>query len=78
MNFVGGDQAVMSGLMRGAAETRARPAIVDTEVGGGRVLLFATNPVYRWQNLGEFNMIANALLNFNDFPKPPSAPSRSN
>ena len=31
--------------------------------------LFATNPAYRWQNLGEFNMLANAILNFNDFPK---------
>jgi hypothetical protein len=26
------------------------------------VLLFATNPCYRWQNLGEFNMLFNALL----------------
>jgi hypothetical protein len=33
------------------------------------VVLFATNPCYRWQNLGEFNMLANAILHFNDFPK---------
>jgi hypothetical protein len=73
MQFVGGDQAVLSGLMRGAAETRARPAVIDSEVGGGRVVLFSTNPAYRWQNLGEFNMLANSILNFNDFPKPPPA-----
>jgi len=31
------------------------------------VLIFSTNPGYRWQNLGEFNMLANAILHFNDF-----------
>jgi hypothetical protein len=56
--------------MKGVAETRDRPAIVDVPVGQGRVLLFATNPCYRWQNLGEFNMLANSILHFNDFPKP--------
>ena len=35
--------------------------------------MFATNPCYRWQNLGEFNMLANAILHFNDVPK--SSPS---
>jgi hypothetical protein len=30
------------------------------------VLLFSTNPCYRWQNFGEFNMLFNAVLNFND------------
>jgi hypothetical protein len=80
MQFVGGDQAVLSGLMRGANETRARPAVIDKEVGAGRVVLFSTNPAYRWQNLGEFNMLANSILNYNDFPKPPAAPvpGRSN
>ena len=33
--------------------------------GKGRVILFASNPIYRWQNLGEFNMIFNSLLNWN-------------
>ena len=69
MRFPGQDRSVLSGLMRGVAETRMRPAIIDEAVGQGRVLLFATNPAYRWQNLGEFNMLANAILNFNDLPK---------
>ena len=67
--FPGLDKSVLSGLMRGVAETRNRPAIVDEPVGQGRVILFSTNPAYRWQNLGEFNMLANSILNFNDFPK---------
>jgi hypothetical protein len=75
MQFTGTEQSVLSGLMRGVAETRARPAVLDVEAGGGHVVLFATNPVYRWQNLGEFNMLANALLHFNDLPK--AAPART-
>jgi len=71
--FPGQDKSVLSGLMRGVAETRNRPAIVDEPVGQGRVILFSTNPAYRWQNLGEFNMLANAVLNFNDFPKAAAA-----
>jgi hypothetical protein len=69
MRFPGNDSSVLSGLMRGVAETRGRPAILDEPVGQGRVVIFATNPVYRWQNLGEFNMLANAILHFHDFPK---------
>jgi hypothetical protein len=76
MQFPGQDTSVLSGLMRGVAETRNRPAVIDMPVGGGRVVLFATNPAYRWQNLGEFNMLANSLLHFNDFPKPgPARPA---
>jgi Zinc carboxypeptidase len=67
MRFPGGDSNVLSGLMKGANEIAGRPAIVDTPVGQGHVLMFATNPSYRWQNLGEFRMLFNAVLNFNDF-----------
>jgi len=78
MQFPGTDHSVLSGLMRGVAETRNRPAVVDMAVGGGHVVMFATNPAYRWQNLGEFNMLANSILHFNDYPKPaPARPSTS-
>jgi hypothetical protein len=30
------------------------------------VILFANNPIYRWQNHGEFNMVFNAIMNWND------------
>lgn len=68
MKFPGGDASVLSGLMKGANEIRNKPAIVDVPVGEGQVLLFATNPCYRWQNLGEFRMLFNAVLNYNDLP----------
>ena len=65
MQFPGTDRSVVSGLMKGVAEIRGRPAVMDVPVGQGHVILFATNPCYRWQNLGEFNMLANAILYWN-------------
>jgi hypothetical protein len=67
--YVGGDDAVLSGLMRGADEIRGRPLAIDLPggvSGKGRVVMFANNPIYRWQNHGEFNMVFNTLLNWND------------
>jgi hypothetical protein len=66
MRYPGGDDHVLSGLMRGANEIRNRPAIVDQPSGKGRVILFAGNPCYRWQNFGEFNLLFNTLLNWDD------------
>jgi hypothetical protein len=70
--YVGGDSAVLTGLMRGADEIRNRPFAIDVPggyTGKGRVILFSNNPIYRWQNIGEFNLVFNALMNWNDMPK---------
>jgi hypothetical protein len=72
--FQGGDAAVLSGLMRGADQLRNRPMVVDSPAGKGRVLLFANNPIYRWQTFGEHGMVFNALLFHNDFPAPSAKP----
>ena len=66
--FQGGDAGVLSGLMRGADQIRNRPMVVDTQAGKGRVLMFANNPIYRWQTFGEHGMVFNGLLFHNDFP----------
>ena len=55
--------------MRGMAELKEKPAIVDVPAGSGRILIFATNPCYRWQNHGEFGMLFNSILHFNDIKK---------
>jgi hypothetical protein len=75
MRYPGGDDHVLSGLMRGANEIRNRPAIVDQPNGKGRVILFAGNPCYRWQNFGEFNMLFNTVLNYNDIKTEPTKPA---
>ena len=69
IRFQGGDDSVLSGLMVGADQIRNRAFGVDIPRaynGKGRVIMFASNPVYRWQNHGEFNMIFNAIMNWND------------
>ena len=74
--YTGGDASVLSGLMVGADLLRQRPLAVDLPMaynGKGRVILFANNPVYRWQNHGEFNMMFNAVMNWNYVPPPPPA-----
>lgn len=68
--FTGGDAGVLSGLMRGADQTRNRPMIVDAPTGKGRVILFANNPIYRWQTFGEHAMVFNGLLFWNDISAP--------
>jgi zinc carboxypeptidase len=64
MEFPGGAKGVLSGLMSGADEIKHRPAIVAVPSGAGQIVLFATNPIYRWQNFGEYRMLYNALFNY--------------
>jgi hypothetical protein len=76
MQYPGTDKSVLSGLFKGVAEIRNHPAIIDVPEGQGRVILFATNPAYRWQNLGEFGMLANSILYWNGPPNAEGAPER--
>jgi len=66
MEFPGGKASVLSGLMKGAEQIRNQPAIINMPEGKGRVLMFATNPVWRWQNLGEYRMLYNAMFNWKE------------
>jgi len=72
--FVGGDASVLSGLMVGADNIKGRAFAMDipnAHDGHGRVIMFANNPVYRWQNHGEFNMVFNSILNWSYVPPAP-------
>ena len=72
--YVGGDASVLSGLMVGADNIKGRAFAVDVPNaydGHGRVIMFANNPIYRWQNHGEFNMIFNSILNWSYVPPAP-------
>jgi hypothetical protein len=66
--FTGGEAGVLSGLMRGPDQIRNRPMIVDAMSGKGHVIMFANNPIYRWQTFGEHEMVFNTLLFWNDLP----------
>jgi hypothetical protein len=67
--YPGGEANVLSGLMRGADEIANRPFAVEVPggyTGKGRLVLFSNNPIYRWQNHAEFNLVFNSILNWND------------
>ncbi len=64
--YTGGEAGVLSGLMRNPDQIRNRPMVVDAPTGKGRVILYANNPIYRWQTFGEHAMVFNALMFWND------------
>ena len=64
MEFPGGKSGVLSGLMTAPDEVKHRPAIIDQPLGEGRILMFATNPIYRDQTFGEYRMLYNALFSY--------------
>ncbi len=70
MRFPGSSR---SGHFRGVSQIEDRPAIVEVPRGQGKVVLFATNPCYRWQNHAEFTMLFNTILHFNDLGSRPTA-----
>ncbi|MBC7930968.1 MAG: hypothetical protein H7Z38_10445, partial [Rubrivivax sp.] len=57
---------LVSGMLAGGAELANRPAIVDVPSGRGHIVLFATNPMWRHQTQGEFFLLFNAVLNFDN------------
>jgi len=67
--YVGGDDSVLSGLFDNGDALAGKIFAADipgAHNGKGRVILFANNPIYRWQNHGEFNMVFNSIINWND------------
>ena len=75
MRFPGGEKSVLSGLFNGPDDIKGRAAIAIVPAGKGEVILFATNPIWRWQNLGEYRMLFNTLMNYRNLaPPPPGAP----
>jgi Zinc carboxypeptidase len=57
---------LISGMLAGGNELANRPAVVDVPVGRGHVVMFATNPMWRHQTQGEFFLIFNAALNYDN------------
>src|SRR5690349_66653 len=57
---------LVSGMLAGGNELANKPAVVDVPVGRGHVVMFATNPMWRHQTQGEFFLIFNAALNYNN------------
>ncbi|MGA8530321.1 MAG: hypothetical protein WB622_11450, partial [Acidobacteriaceae bacterium] len=77
MRFPGGEKSVLSGLFNGADDIKGRAAIAIVPDGKGQVVLFMTNPIWRWQNVGEFRMLFNTLMNYRNLTPGPLPASDS-
>jgi hypothetical protein len=67
MRFISDEKNLLvSGMLAGGNELANRPAIVDVPVGRGHVVMFATNPMWRHQTQGEFFLLFNAALNYDN------------
>jgi len=62
---------VVSGGVKGAEEIEGKPAILDVPTGRGRVVAFDFDPMHRYQTLGTFRLVWNAILNWDDLPPTP-------
>ena len=56
----------VSGLLDGGDEIAQHPAVIDSPLGKGHVVLFSTNPMWRGQTKGSYFLVLNAILNFDN------------
>src|SRR5687767_4403199 len=67
LRFVSDEKNLLiSGMLAGGEDLVNKPAVVDVPVGRGHVVMFATNPMWRHQTQGEFFLLFNAALNFDN------------
>lgn len=77
LRFVNDEKNLLiSGMLAGANELANRPAVVDVPVGRGHVVMFATNPMWRHQTQGEFFLLFNAALNYDNLNVGRAEPQR--
>ncbi|HSK62976.1 MAG TPA: M14 family zinc carboxypeptidase [Pyrinomonadaceae bacterium] len=77
LSFVSDEKNLLiSGMLAGGNELANRPAVIDVPVGRGHVVMFATNPMWRHQTQGEFFLLFNAALNFDNLHVGRAEPAR--
>ncbi|HVZ77565.1 MAG TPA: hypothetical protein VG818_06255, partial [Gemmatimonadaceae bacterium] len=64
LRFADQRDLLVSGLLDGGTDIAQRPVVVDSPLGKGHVVLFATNPIYRGETIGSYFLVFNTMLNF--------------
>jgi hypothetical protein len=64
LKFAKKDDLWISGMLDKGEELAEKVAAVDCAVGKGHVVLFANNPMWRWQTHGSHALVFNAILNW--------------
>ncbi|HXG95111.1 MAG TPA: M14 family zinc carboxypeptidase [Blastocatellia bacterium] len=57
---------LVSGLLDAGNEIAQHAAVIDVPLGGGHVVLFSNNPVWRGETQGSYFLVFNAILNFDN------------
>jgi hypothetical protein len=65
---------LLSGGLLGQQALAGRAVVVDSPLGKGHVVSFASRPFWRWQTQGSFNLAFNAILNWNHLDAGQSQP----
>jgi hypothetical protein len=55
---------LVSGLLSGGGDIAQRPAVVDSPMEKGHVVLFSINPLYRGETIGTYSLVFNTIMNF--------------
>ena len=61
---------LLSGLLDKGASIAEHAIVVNAHFGSGNVLLFANNPVYRGETIGSYDLVFNAILNYDHLRQP--------
>jgi hypothetical protein len=64
---------LLSGLLDKGTSIAEHAIVVNAHLGLGNVLLFANNPVYRGETIGSYDLVFNAILNFDHLGQPTNA-----
>jgi hypothetical protein len=64
LRFADAKDMLLSGLLSNPSAIAEHAIVVDAHLGEGNVLLFANNPVYRGETVGNYPLVFNAILNF--------------
>jgi hypothetical protein len=64
LRFAKKDALWVSGMLEKGEELAEHPAVLDCPVGRGHVVLFANNPMWRWETHGSHALVFNAILHW--------------
>jgi hypothetical protein len=64
LRFSDAKTLLLSGLLDKPEPIAERAIVVDAHLGAGNVLLFANNPIYRGETVGNYPLVFNAIMNF--------------
>jgi hypothetical protein len=59
-------ELLVSGLLDGGDELAQHAAVIDSPLEKGHVILFSNNPMWRGQTMGNYSLVFNVILNFDN------------